>query len=94
MPPFAAVKLPYDVSVASLDNRPASGCFDCSFDRPTAPQGNALPGEMLPGKINYAGVSFTLASATTGKPNAVTADGQTIRLARRSIQPAVPAGRR
>jgi alpha-mannosidase len=80
MPPFEAVKLPYDVSVASLDNKPASGCFDCSFDRPTAPQGNALPGEMLPGKINYAGVSFTLASATTGKPNAVTADGQTIRL--------------
>jgi alpha-mannosidase len=82
--PFAAITLPYDVSVASLDNKPASGCFDCSFDRPTAPQGNALPGEMLPGRVNYAGVSFTLASATTGKPNAVTADGQTIRL---------PAGR-
>jgi len=80
VPRFATVKIPYDVSVASLDNRPASGCFDCSFDRPTAPQGNALPGEMLPGKINYAAVSFSLASATTGKPNAVTAAGQTIRL--------------
>jgi alpha-mannosidase len=80
VPSFAAVKLPYDVSVASLDNRPASGCFDCSFDRPTTPQGNALPGEMLPGKINYAAISFTLASVTTGKPNAVTAAGQTIRL--------------
>jgi alpha-mannosidase len=80
VPRFATVQIPYDVSVASLDNRPASGCFDCSFDRPTAPQGNALPAEMLPGKINYAAVSFTLASVTTGKPNAVTAAGQTIRL--------------
>ena len=35
---------------------------------------------MLPGKIDYAGVSFTLAPATTGKPNAVTTDGQTIHL--------------
>ena len=80
VPRFTTVKIPYDVSVASLDNRPASGCFDCSFDRPTAPQGNALPGEMLPGKIDYAAISFTLASVSTGKPNAVTAAGQTIRL--------------
>jgi alpha-mannosidase len=80
VPRFATVEIPYDVSVASLDNRPASGCFDCSFDRPTTPQGNALPGEMLPGKINYAAVTFTLASGATGKPNAVTAAGQTIRL--------------
>ena len=80
VPRFAAVKIPYDVSVASLDNRPASGCFDCSFDRPTAPQGKALPSEMLPGKIDYAAVSFTLASVSTGKANAVTAAGQTIRL--------------
>ena len=80
VPQFAAIKLPYDVSVASLENKPASGCFDCSFDRPTAPQGKALPAEMLPGKVDYAGVSFTLVPATSGKPNAVTTEGQTIHL--------------
>jgi alpha-mannosidase len=80
VPQFATIKLPYDVSVASLENQPASGCFDCSFDRPTAPQGKALPAEMLPGKVDYAGVSFTLVPATSGKPNAVTTEGQTIHL--------------
>ena len=76
---FAAVKLPYDTSVASTHNRPAEGCFDCLFDRPTIPQGRALAAEMLPAKIDYAGVSFTLAPKT-GKLNAVTAHGQTIDL--------------
>jgi alpha-mannosidase len=74
------VELPYDVSVASQENRPASGCFDCSFDLPTATQGKALPAEMLPDKIDYAGVSFRLAPAITGRFNAVTTDGQTIHL--------------
>lgn len=77
MPQFATVELP---SVASLENRPASGCFDCSFDSPTATQGKALPAEMLPEKVDYAGVSFTLAPAITGKFNAVATDGQTIDL--------------
>ena len=80
VPDFATVKLPYDVSVASLDNRPATGCFDCSFDRPTAPQGKALPAEMLPRKLDYAGLTFELAPASSGKPDAVTAIGQTIQL--------------
>ena len=80
VPQFATVKLPYDVSVSSTENEPGSGCFDCSFDRPTAPQGKALPAEMLPGKIDYAGLSFMLAQASAGKPNAVTTDGQTIHL--------------
>src|SRR5205807_10095886 len=79
-PQFASVKLPYDVSVASLEDKPASGCFDCSFDRPTAPQGKALPAEMMPSKIDYAGVRFALAPAAAGEPNAVTTNGQTIDL--------------
>jgi alpha-mannosidase len=78
-PQFAAVKLPYEVSVASIENKPATGCFDCSFDRPTAPQGKALAAEMLPNKLDYAGVSFTL-GPSSGQPNAVVAEGQTIQL--------------
>lgn len=79
VPQFATVGLPYDVLVASQENRPASGCFDCSFDLPTATQGKALPAEMLPDKIDYAGVSFKLAPAI-GKLNAVATDGQKIQL--------------
>jgi alpha-mannosidase len=80
-PQFAEVKLPYDASVASVDGRPASGCFDCNFDRPnSSPQGKALPAEMLPEKIDYAGIAFALAPAGGPKPNAVTADGQSINL--------------
>ena len=76
---FAAVTLPYDSSVASIDGKPASGCFDCNYDRPnSSPQGKALPAEMLPTKLDYAGISFTLAPAGGPKPNSVTTDGQTI----------------
>ena len=77
-PQFAAVKLPYQVSVATYDHQPAAGCFDCSYDRPTQPQGKALPAEMLPEKIDYAGVTFTLAPST--KADAVIAEGQQIKL--------------
>jgi alpha-mannosidase len=78
-PQFATVKLPYDISVASFDGKPAGGCFDCSLDRPAStPQGRALPAEMLPSKIDYAGITFALGAA--GKPNAVAADGQTMNL--------------
>jgi alpha-mannosidase len=79
-PRFETVKLPYDASVATQHNKPADGCFDCSYDHPTATQGKALPAEMLPRKIDYAGITFDLADARAGKPNAVTADGQTIDL--------------
>jgi alpha-mannosidase len=79
-PQFAQVKLPYDASVATLHGKPADGCFDCSYDHPTAIQGKALPAEMLPSKLDYAGVTFNLADATAGKPNAVVADGQAIEL--------------
>ena len=74
------VTLHYDASVATLEGQPAGGCFDCSLERPTAPQGKALPAEMLPSKLDYAGIHFYLAPARTGKSNAVTAHGQTITL--------------
>ena len=78
-PHFQPVTLPYDVSVASLTGNPARGCFDCSLDRPAStPQGKALPAEMLPHKIAYAGFDFAL--APTGQPNAVIAAGQTVNL--------------
>ena len=81
VPQFAAAKLPYDTAVASFDGKPATGCFDCFFDRPNmSPQGKALPAEMLPAKIDYAGITFTLAPIGEGKPNAVTTNGQTINL--------------
>ena len=78
-PAFAAVKLPYDTSVVSTHNRPADGCFDCVFDRPTTPQGRALAAEIVPAKIDYAGLTFTMAPKTE-KLNAVTAHGQAIDL--------------
>ena len=79
-PQFAAIKLPYDASVATRENKPAEGCFDCSFDRPATSQGKALPAEALPEKVDYSGISFALAPVTAGKPNAVITDGQTIEL--------------
>ncbi|HWZ46413.1 MAG TPA: glycoside hydrolase family 38 C-terminal domain-containing protein [Candidatus Saccharimonadales bacterium] len=72
------VSLTYDLSVATRGGRAAEGCFDCSFERPTAPQGKALPAEMLPGTLDYAGIHFNLTPA--GKPDAVSAHGQTISL--------------
>ncbi|MBV9183142.1 MAG: alpha-mannosidase, partial [Acidobacteria bacterium] len=80
-PRFASLALPYDISAASSDGRPASGCFDCWFDRPSAtPQGKALPAEMLPEKIDYAGITFTLVPAGTGQPDALTTKGQILDL--------------
>jgi alpha-mannosidase len=72
------VILPYDISVATEPDRPASGCFDCSLDRQVASQGKALPAEMLPREINYGGIRFAL--APTSAPNAITAQRQKIDL--------------
>ena len=74
------VALPYDVSVATDDGKPAEGCFDCSLNSQDAPQGKALPAEMLPSEIAYAGIHFHLAPVAAGRPDAVTAHGQTIDL--------------
>jgi len=74
------VALSYDASVATLDNKPAEGCFDCDLNEQTAPQGNALAAEMLPSQIPYGGIQFQLASAGLGKPNALTVHSQAINL--------------
>jgi alpha-mannosidase len=74
------VALDYDVSVATRDNKPAEGCFDCDPNEQDAPQGKALPAEMLPSDVAYAGIHFHLASAGNGTPDAVTARGQNIEL--------------
>ena len=79
-PVSRSVSLPYDISVASHDGRPAEGAFDWLPNGPSSPQGKALPAEMVPADIAFAGVHFKLAPAGTGKPDAVTASGQTIAL--------------
>lgn len=85
-PQSQPVKLDYDVSVATHAGEPAEGCFDCLLSDPTAPQGKALPAEMLPASIDYAGIKFDLApavmapTAVAAKPDAVSAHGQTINL--------------
>jgi len=66
------VKLSYDQCVATPDGRPGAGYFDS--------QGRALPAEMLPSQISFAGIRFSLAPAGYGKHNAVIARGQTITL--------------
>jgi alpha-mannosidase len=71
-PQSRLVTLPYDRSIASRDARPADGNFDA--------QGRAYPAEMLPAKIDFAGVRFNLAPAGSGKLNSVISRGQTIAL--------------
>lgn len=67
-----AVELHYDLAAASNAGDATAGGIDG--------KGNALPAEMLPGKINFNDVTFQLAAAKTGAPNAVVAKGQTIHL--------------
>ncbi len=75
-PTSRPVTLSYDLAAASRDQTQSVGGFDSD--------GRALPAEMLPEHLDYAGIRFDLAPAETGRPNAVTAHGQTI---------ALPAGR-
>jgi len=74
------VMLEYELSVASRRNRPADGSFDWAPNNQGASQGKALPAEMLPREISFAGIRFKLAPADLGKANAVVAHGQTITL--------------
>jgi alpha-mannosidase len=67
-----SVSLDYDRSVTSRNGRPADGSFEDS--------GKALPAEMLPSDVSYNGIHFHLAPAGNGKPNALTALGQTLNL--------------
>ena len=66
------VALKYELAAASNDDTKSIG----GFDR----KGDALPAEMLPTELDLNGVRFHLASAATGKPDAVIAKGQTIQL--------------
>ena len=71
-PRSTPVALPYDLAVATLDGARSVGGFDAS--------GNALAAEMVPAEIEYAGIRFDLAPATSGKPNALVARGQALPL--------------
>jgi alpha-mannosidase len=73
-----SVKLDYDLSVASRLGRPSDGAFDWMPNNQNASQGRALPAEMLPREIEYAGIRFQLAPA--GQPNAVVSRAQTVKL--------------
>lgn len=79
-PDSTPVALDYDASVATRDNKPAEGCFDCDPDEQDAPQGKALPAEMLPSDVAYGGIHFRLGPAGNGTHDAVTARGQSIAL--------------
>jgi alpha-mannosidase len=79
-PQSQPVALSYDMSVASRFGRPADGSFDWNPNNQGAAQGKALPAEMLPREIVYAGIRFSLAPAGDAKPNAVVPHGQTITL--------------
>jgi alpha-mannosidase len=75
-----SVKFGYDLSVATLHGHTADGSFDIALNLPTAPQGKALPAEMLPRDVEFAGIHFELAPGGKGQANAATAHGQTIAL--------------
>lgn len=66
------VDLHYDLAAASNDDTKTVGGFDS--------KGDALPAEMLPTDLKFNDVDFHLAQAATGKPDAVIAHGQTIKL--------------
>ena len=70
------VDLRYTAAVASHDGQKAGRGFDG--------KGNALPAEMLPSQITFNDVQFRLAPAKGSSPDAVIAQGQSIKL---------PAGR-
>jgi alpha-mannosidase len=75
---FQPVSLDYEMSVAARWGRPADGSFDWAPNSQGASQGKALPAEMLPRQMSFAGIRFDLAPAA--RPNAVLAHGQTINL--------------
>jgi alpha-mannosidase len=73
---FQPIALNYEISVASRMGRPADGAFDWAPNNQGAPQGKALPAEMLPREISYGGIRFTL--GPSARANAIVAHGQTI----------------
>lgn len=71
-PKSRPVELKYDLAASSNVDTKSDNGFNAA--------GEALAAEMLPTEIDYAGVSFKLPAAATGKPDAVVARGQTIAL--------------
>ena len=74
------IPLQYDLAAATTDGHSAEGSFDILPNIPSAAQGRALPAEMLPRDIEFAGIHFALGPAGNGRPDAVLAKGQTIKL--------------
>lgn len=75
VPQSQPVALPHNLSAASADGQKSDGQKSVAgFDA----DGRALPAELLPAGIDYAGIRFKLAPA--GKPNAIAAKGQSIAL--------------
>jgi len=70
LPRSIPIKLPYDLAVADRDGERMKFGFDG--------EGYALPAEMLPQQLSYAGIVFSLGPAD--KANAVVARGQEISL--------------
>ena len=66
------VALRYDLATASNTGDPAKGGFTAG--------GDSLPAEMLPAEVHFNGITFKLAPAKTGAPNAIVARGQRIDL--------------
>ncbi len=66
------VTLRYNLAAASNNDTETVGGFDSN--------GNALPAEMLPFNLKFNDVNFRLAQSGTGKPDALVAQGQTIKL--------------
>jgi alpha-mannosidase len=74
-PKSQAIKLPLTRTVATKDgskSKNASSGFDA--------EGRALPAELVPDKIDYAGISFVLARSQAGMPLAAVPKGETISL--------------
>ncbi|MGD0669598.1 MAG: glycoside hydrolase family 38 C-terminal domain-containing protein [Bryobacteraceae bacterium] len=66
------VDLAYDLATAAEDGAKSPTGFDG--------HGDSYPAEMLPATLTFDGVSFRLAPAKAGAPNAVAAKGQTLAL--------------
>jgi alpha-mannosidase len=64
--------LKYNLAVASNNDTETVGGFDG--------KGDALPAEMLPSNLKFNDVTFRLAPSGTGQPDALVAQGQTIKL--------------
>ncbi len=71
-PVWQPVPLSYNLATASRDRSRSTGGFSSD--------GHALPAEMLPTELEYRGIRFRLAPASTEQANAVVARGQAISL--------------